>query len=276
MAAPELTFDGSGNPYVEVFFDPAGLEPDTAYIQVWRYSEGREWQVRGGINIPPGVAALDFEAPPGMSIEYRAEMFTATGASLGWSETGSLSTPSFGVTIHNPLDPTSFVRVPVDAVLTSLLGTNDRPVPGGVVYVEGRSEGISVGVRRRGVVGLRFGIALTSLEDVDRIQGMVGGYGDAQLPVLCVRTPSTIRMPSTAFLRVSDFLEDDLNTSWGGSDIHVLFTGTEVQPPFPGLAVPLLTYDDLDAAYVSYDERDAAYASYTDMDRDYSLAGLAG
>lgn len=276
MAAPELTFDGSGNPYVEVFFAPEGLEPDTAYIQVWRYSEGREWQVRGGVNIPPGVAALDFEAPPGLLSEYRAEMFTASGASLGWSPTGSIVTPLFGVTIHNPLDPTAFVRLPDSAVLTSLLGTNDRPVPGDVVYVEGRSEGVSIGSRRRGVSGLRFGVALSSLEEVDRIQSMVGSYGDPQLPVLCVRTPSSIRMPSTAFLRVVEVTEEDVNTRWGGSDIELLFTGTETIPPFPGLAVPLLTYDDLDAAYVSYDERDAAYASYTDMDRDYSLAGLAG
>lgn len=276
MGAPALTFDGSGNPYVEVFFDPDEFDGDVAYIQVWRYSEGREWQVRGGVNIVPGVAALDFEVPPGEQSTYRAQMFSALGASLGWTDTTSFDVPDFGVTIHNPLDPTRYLVLPTSSVLEAALNTNTRPTVSEVVYTEGSSVGVTIGARRRGVVGLRFGVALTSTGDADLLQSMIGGYEDQQIPVLCVRTPTPIRIPRTAFLRVEDTGEDDLNTRWGGGDIHVLFTGTETKPPFPGLAVPLLTYDDLDVAYVDYDERDSAYASYTDQDRDYSLAGLAG
>lgn len=275
MAVPELTVDTSGNPYVEVFFDPEGFEDDVAYIKVWRYSDGREWLVRGGVNIAPGVAALDFEAPPGDS-EYRAEMFTAAGARLGWTETGSIVVPDFGITLHNPLDPTVYLRLPALALSVSMLGTNVRPAVFENVYVEGRSTAVAVGARRRGVVGLRVGLALGSAADADLVQSLLGGYDDRQIPVLCLRTPPPIRAPRTAFLSVPEILEDDLNTRWGGSDIDVSFVGTEVMPPFPGLSVPLLTYDDLDAAYATYDERDAAYSSYTDQDRDYSLAGLAG
>lgn len=272
----ELSVDVSGNPYVEVFFDPSGLEPDTAYIQVWRYSEGREWQVRGGVNIPPGVAALDFEAPPGVPVEYRAEMFTAAGASLGWTAAGSVDVPNFGVTMHNPLDPTLFIRKPESAMTDVSLGTNKRPTVGEVVYTEGKVVGTHIGAGRRGVVGVRFGLLLDGVEEADAFQTMLGDYSNRQVSVLIVRTPPSVRLPGTLFLSVSDPDELDVSIRWGGARSVALFTGTEVQPPFPGLAVPLLTYDDLDAAYVSYDERDAAYASYTDMDRDYSLAGLAG
>lgn len=275
MAAPELTFDGTGNPFVEVFFDPSGFPAEVTRLTVWRYSEGREWQVRGGVSVAPGAAVLDFEVPPGSSA-YRAEMFDAAGVSLGWTETSALEVPDFGVTLHNPLDPTVYVRLSTLAVLDSLLGTGGRPTVGSVLFPEGRTVGVHVGARRRGVVGLRFGVALESVADVDLLQSMLGGYGESRVAVLCVRTPQPVRVPRTLFLSVSDPEEVDFDVRWGGSRMDFLFTGTEVAPPFPGLAVPLLSYDDLDIAYPSLDARDAAYSSYTEMDRDYSLAGMAG
>lgn len=276
MVAPVVTFDGTGNPYVEVFFDPDEFDADIAYIQVWRYSENREWQVRGGVNIVPGVAALDFEAPPGEQSTYRAQMFSALGAPAGWTDATAIDVPDFGVAMHNPLDPTRYLVLPTISVLDEVVNTNTRPTVSDLVYTEGRSVGITIGTRRRGIVGLRFGVALTSSDDADLLQSMIGDYENQQIPVLCIRTPKPIRIPRTAFLRVDDPSEEDINTRWGGNDIRVHFTGSETAPPFPGLAVPLLTYDDLDVAYTTYDERDAAYASYTDQDRDYSLAGLAG
>ena len=63
MAAPELTANTDGNPWVEVFFDPAALPAGAARITVWRLSEGRTWMVRGGVNVATGVAVIDPNNP---------------------------------------------------------------------------------------------------------------------------------------------------------------------------------------------------------------------
>jgi hypothetical protein len=125
-------------------------------------------------------------------------------------------------------------------------------------------------------VDYSLGFAVESLDLADRFQGMLGDYNTRQVGVLCVRTPPPVRIPRTFFTSVPDPTEVSVDVQWGGQRTDIVFTATEVDPPFVGLVTPLLTYDDLDAAYSTYDDRDAAYATYTDMDRDYSLAGLAG
>jgi hypothetical protein len=109
----------------------------------------------------------------------------------------------------------------------------------------------------------------------DMLQAMLGDYVTQQVAVLCIRTPPPVRIPRTFFAAVSDPEEIDINTKWGGGITRFAFSATEVEPPYAGLVTPLLTYDDLDAAYATYTARDAAYSSYTEQDRDYSLAGLA-
>ncbi|SDR70735.1 hypothetical protein [Microbacterium paraoxydans] len=271
-SAPELSVDVAGNPYVEVFFDPSGLEPDTAYIRVVRYSEGREWPVRGGVNIAPGVAALDFEAPFNVEATYRAQMFTATGASIGWTEASTTVLEYVGTIVHQPLDPTSWV--PVD-VMPGSVSPLTRPEEGTLVQTEGRDVGVWIGSGRRGLRGVGVSLQTSSIAEADAFRDLQGSYAVRQIGTVCIRTSSSIRWPRTFFVR-GDFAENDRTVRFGGTKVTFDARVDEVEPPFPGLAVPLLTYGDLDAAYATYAERDAAYATYTDMDRDYSLAGLAG
>jgi hypothetical protein len=53
-------------------------------------------------------------------------------------------------------------------------------------------------------------------------------------------------------------------------------TVTEVSPPAPGLVLPTLRREDIDAAYATRAARAAAYATRLARDTDFSLAGLAG
>lgn len=275
MAAPTLTPDTTGNPRVEVFLDTGDLEAGTTRLRLWRYSEGREWLVRGGVDIVPGVAALDWEAPFQTPAQYRAEMFNSGGVSLGFTDVAQVTLDVDTVWVHNPLVPTNAVNLgPIG--LLDVDPTTMRPLVGGVVYGEFDTVGRRIGAGRRGVTAKQFGFAVETVADAEALQRMLGSYETQQVGVLCIRTPPPARFPRTFFASVDSPREVDRDVRWGGSRTDLLFEATEVRPPFPGITTPLLTYDDLDAAYSTYTARDAAYSSYTEMDRDYALAGLAG
>jgi hypothetical protein len=77
------------------------------------------------------------------------------------------------------------------------------------------------------------------------------------------------------FASVGDPTEVDGDVAWGGARTDFWFRVDEVAPPFPGLVVPALSYDDLDLAFASYTLRDSAFATYTLVDRAYAYAGLS-
>lgn len=275
MPGPELTVNTTGNPYVEVFFDPADLNVATARIRIYRFSDNRTWLVRGGVDVAPGVAAVDFEAPFGVPSVYRAEQFDSAGASLGYTPS---STATLDVTVpwvHNPLYPGEAVQLGEYALLKGTASKTTRPLIGDAYQTQGSTVATWIGSRRRGLVGLPVGFAVDSLEAMDGLQRMLGDYDAPRVGVLCLRTPPPVRIPRTLFTTAQEPEEQFGNTQWGGERSNFWFTGIEVKPPFPGIVESLLSYADLDAAYATYSARDAAYASYYDQDRDYSLAGLA-
>lgn len=273
MAGPLLTPDTSGNPRVEVFFDPDDLHADCAGIRIYRYSEDRRWLVRGGVDIAPGVAALDFECPFNIDAQYRAEQFDDTGASLGFSDSETTQLEYTGTVVHQPLDPSLWVRMRLlkptaDSLTRGLLG-------GDPMYPEGDVVATIVGGRRVGLEDTTLALLADSVSDADVFQAALGTYEVAQVNVLCVRTSESVRIPRT-FFAAGRWSEVRRDVTPDGGFVEFRSTAREAKPPFAGLVVPLLTYDDLDAAYATYDLRDAAYATYTAQDRDYSLAGLAG
>jgi len=276
MAAPTLTAYTDINPWVEVFLSGGDVAVGTVRLRYYRYSEDRVWLVRGGVDVAPGVAALDFECPFQTQATYRAEQFDATGVSLGFTDAASITLSVSDVWVHNPLVPTGGVSFGSYGLKDGSFDGTSRPTVGEVVYPEGAVVGHRIGSARRGLVSQSVGLAVDSLEQADALQAMLGTYTTAQIGVLCIRTPPGVRVPRTFFAAVRDPQEVDINVNWGGGErTDFWFTADEVAPPFSGLVVPLLTYDDLDVAYATYALRDAAYATYTEQDRDYSLAGLA-
>lgn len=272
MAGPELTADTSGNPRVEVFFDPTDLDPDAVRLRMYRLSEGRTWKVRGGVDSAVGVAALDWECPFGVESAYRAEMFDADGVSLGFTDSSSIVLDVAEAWVHNPLDPSGGVSLGKHGLLDH--GGITRPTVGAVVFTEGASVGVRMGARRRGVVGLQLGFAAESVAVADALSAMLGEYETPRLGVLCLRAPGAVRFPRTFFMSVDDPTEVSVDVTWGGSRSNFVFTATEVAPPHPGLVPPFLTYEDMEAAYGTYEAAEAAYATYEEAQRDYSLAGL--
>lgn len=271
MAGPTLTPNMDGNPWVEVF--PESVPAGTATLRMYRYSENRTWLVRGGVDVAPGVAMQDFEVPFRTPATYRAECFNSAGTSLGFTESSTIELDIEGTWVHQPLQPLLATRVNLRLDSNSGL---IREVPGESAYPEGAVVGRWIGARRRGLRGVNIALRTTTLEAANTLQAMVGAYDETeQLGVLCLRTSSAIRWPRTFFFAVPELVEQAITVHVSGERIHFDAVADEVEPPFPGLVMPLLTYDDLDAYYGTYSAQDAAYATYTDRDRDYSLAGFA-
>lgn len=273
MAGPTLTPNLTDNPFVEVFFD--SVHPSAQRLTIYRISENREWLVRGGVDIAVGVAALDFEIPFQTQAAYRAEQFDALGNSLGFTESSFITLDVDDVWVHNPLNPREGVRLGKHALVLGTAESIRRPYDGEHVYIEGAPTARWIGSRRRGIAGMPMILAVEELENADALQAMLSTYSDHQIGVLCVRTPPPVRIPRTLFTSAPDVDEISIDVEWGGTRTDFQFTVTEVTPPFPGLVVPLLTYDDLDA-FGNYDQQDAGWITYTERDRAYELAGLAG
>src|SRR5690606_20017761 len=96
--------------------------------------------------------------------------------------------------------------------------------------------------------------------------------------VVCIRVgveDEPMRIPRPLFLGVGAILDEDVDGRFGGEGSAQRMVGEESAPPVPGLFIPLLTRDDIDASYATRDAIDAAYLQRVDIDRDYSLAGAA-
>lgn len=271
--AASLTPYLSGNPWVEVYFPQ--LDPATDRVTIYRLSDGRTWQVRGGVAIAPGVAVQDFEVPFNTVSTYRAQMFAADGSSLGFTAPVDITIemPVGYTVVHQPLDPSLWTTV-LD--LQKSGKSIVRPTPGTATYTQGSTVPRFIGSRREAIKDLSLAWLTDSLRDADMLQAMLGTYEQEQVAVLCIRTTLPMRIPRTLFFHTDALAEEDVDVYDGGEAIQFAFSGDEVEPPFPGLATPLLTYDDIDASFATYDAADTAYATYTDRDRAYELAGAAG
>lgn len=273
MVGPVLTQNLSGNPFVEVFFGSASLAPAAAFLRIWRFSEDRQWKVRGGWDMAVGGAALDWEVPFGVESAYRAEQFTAGGTSLGFTDLSATTVRANGTWVHNPLEPSAGVLVEVD---NESAGKLVRPTPGQLVYTEAGGVGRRIGTRRRGLEGVEVVLNVDGLTRIAAFEAALGTYAQQKVATLCVRTSDPVMWPRTFFAASDEWAKHDRTVRTRGDWVQFIASCDEVEPPAPGVVAPFLRYSDLDAAYSTYSKRDAKYGTYTAGDRDYSLAGAAG
>lgn len=272
--APTLTVDTAAAPRCLVMF--AALAAGAVRVNVQAVVEGRTFKVRGGVDLfaAGGAVVMDYEVPLGVPVSYRAEMFDAAGASLGWTDATQVTvdagfTRPGMVWVSQPLYPAGAVRVDL---LVDAAASISRPPVGDVEWAEGARVGMHVGTGRRGVDGVPLPF-LVSVADADRVQGMLGGYATDYPAVLLFRTGPGVRLPALLFGSVHT-LEEIPRASAGVVEFRCAVT--EVQPPFPGLVAPSLRRADIDKAYGTRNARAAAYATRLARDADYSKAGLAG
>lgn len=274
VQATAIADDNAPGPRILVTFDD--LPPTVTSLTVYRDSDRRTWKTRGAVDVvvAGGFSLVDVEAPFGVVSTYRAQMFLGT-ADGGYTSTASATCESDVPWIHNPLEPGGAAQIDVDhSSARSLV----RPTDGSLEHAENRVLGIVVAGPRRGLKGVQLMLSTDSLEVADALQTMLGGYdeNDQKIPVLCIRTPRFDRLPRTFFAAVFSLEEKPVTVHMGGTLIEFSAGDVnEASPPFPGLIIPLLTRDDIDASFASRNAIDAAYLRRLDVDRDYSKAGTA-
>jgi hypothetical protein len=272
---PRLRFVPAGNgfpPGVDVVIQNLG-GADSATL--FRFAGGRQFEVRSAVRVPVAgaLSRLDWEAPAGL-VTYRAQLFSASGVSLGFTASASIEVELDRCWVHNPLDPTGAVAVMLqDNSARSL----SRPVQGETFFPLGRRAGVVVSGVRSGLRGVTLDMVTDTVADANRVRELVGSYSRTTVPVLCLRLASSdrVRIPSPFFGSALDIVEVDMNYNIGGTQIAHQWESDEVSPPAPSLLVPLLSRADLDAAYSTRAARDADNASRLILDRRFDLIGRA-
>jgi hypothetical protein len=247
------------------------LATGTQTINVYRTAEGRQFLVRGGVNLfaVGGTTVMDFECPFGIAASYQAEQFDISGVSLGFTDSASVTLAVTDSWIHQPLSPTIAVTGHV-----MMASANDlmRPSPGQVLWPEGSKVGRAVGAQRQGLSQMALHVRMASAADSDTLGAMFGGYNANYPPVLCIRTPPIIRIPRLLFAACMQPHEVIAGVN---ALIVWQMTVDEVAPPSPGLLLPTLRRKDIDYPYATRAAQAAAYATRFAMDSDYTLAGVA-
>ena len=261
-------------PFVEVLIDD--LIPEAASLTVYRLAGGREFQMRGAVRAPTAGAftRIDFEIPFNILVTYRAELFDEAGNSLGFTDSASVTILCADTWMHNPLNPAGGVKILLGGDSAAVIR---RPTPGVVSRPLGRRVGVVLSEPRHGVVGLKLDVRTVDDAAANAVQAM---FGDLNMPpVVCIRLGSAhqqMRVPQPLFLSVLDAAEVDINHQWGGGEISHQVDGDEVDPPAPGLFIPLLTRADINAFFATRAAVNAGGLTRLDINRRYDLAGTAG
>jgi hypothetical protein len=277
--------DAAPGPRVQIAVDD--IPPTVAGITLYRTCDRRRMKVRGAVKESIlGVGAYGtqdveagFSSDGSVESTYRAQLLDINDAELGYTDTATTALVYDQPWIHNVLDPYGAAQIDVEHRTAMSL---KRRSEGEIYYAERRTLGVLMAGQRHGVEGVGLHLSTTSKVDADKFQDMLGTYDDAdegtgdRLPLLCIRTPAPWdRLPRTFFAAVLEIEELPLNVHMGGQVIEFSATADETAPPFPGIVVPLLTRNDIDAFYATRNALDAAYARRIDIDRDYSKAGTA-
>lgn len=266
--------DAAPCPRTQVLIDdlPSGV----ASLTLTRTAEGRGTRVRGAVNVAvsSGFQILDVECGFGVVSEYRAELFDSAGDSLGYTPSASTVLEVDESWVHNPLDPQGATAIDIADDSGRELS---RPVNGERFYPEQRILAMFVTGRRLGLQGVKLYFSTDQPDIAAKFEAMLGGYdeSDAAVPVLCVRTPPFTDFPRTFYAGVLDPRLKPITVHMGGALREWEYTADEAAPPFPGIVVPLLTRNDIDAAFATRNELDAYYPSRLAIDRDYTKAGTA-
>lgn len=271
MSAPTLTVldDDVLGPRVGIAF--TDLAAGTQTVTIRRTAGGRTLPVRGGMRLYAvgGASALDQEVPFGVTASYQAEQFDASGASLGMTDAAAVTVDSADAWVSQPLNPNLALQVRVRLASTDTLGWES---PGDIVYTQGASVGRLINGQRSGIKDSSLLLRLRYPSDADRLDAMFGTYDSTYPAVLCVRTPPNVPLPPVLFWGCP---KPKRLTAGANKLVQYQLDGSEVAPPAPGLVVPSLSRDDIDAAYPTRNARAAAYTSRLARDSDYTLAGTA-
>lgn len=267
--------NGSYGPRVEVLVREFPYE----FANLYRISGGNRVLVRGGVQRPTsgGLVVVDSEVPFGVPVTYQAGVefedgsgvFTAASTiTLDRSVMGADYGKSW---VHNVLEPSrSLEYIFTGDALSALTRTNP-----GTTHTPEAEMAMWMGAGQSGLQGVNVSGSTYTLEDHAILAGMFGTPQIRKLPILVFRGPPELLIPGTFFAVVPERSEVPHNVASGINEwVEWRMSADEVQPPFPGLAEPSVSWADVAARYPTASGYASAYPTFLDMSRDYSLVGL--
>lgn len=270
---PELTGGTAGMTVVTV---PEGTER----VTLWRRDGDRRREVRGVVNVAfsgSGFGALDREPGRGVTSSYELECVT---------DLGTTSTILLGrVMMPAPEDQAeTLIQQPFNPGLNALVTETSMSAPSitrsavvDAVYAEGSSYPWLVGFgprQARAEVALSFEV--DTREAAAAVWATLGGATDPQLAAWLIRSMHPL-LPSVFFCAVANLQEQDVDLAYGGTRSRFVATVVEIEPPAPGLTVPVVRYSDLVAALgPSYAAIGAALPRYSRWATAWEYAGASG
>lgn len=252
------------------------LDPATVTITVYRTAAKRTTVVRGQVKVYAvgGRNVVDWEAPFGIPVTYRAEQFDVDGQTLGFTTPFSTQLDVEDTWVQNVFEPAKGLKITAAADWGKNLS---RPIPTETYWASGGGLGVAISGQRRGLVDAPLPFLTWGEADADRIRSMFGDpyTTPTTTPVVCIRIPGSanMRLPRPLYAVVADPQEVLLDAKTGLTRWEC--TGTEVAPPAPALVAPILTLADIDASYTSLGQLDSTYLTLFDIDKAYSLSGTA-
>ncbi|QUW18898.1 hypothetical protein [Agrococcus sp. Marseille-Q4369] len=282
MLVLEPASDDAPCPRVGIFDD--AVPSAAAFATVHRTVEGRQAQVRDAIrvSVSGALSRVDYEAPMDVDITYRVQWFDSAGDDLGFSEpaTTRIISPRFldgrpRLLLHNPLDPRTAVWVhPGRGFAQSI----SRPVPGRVVWGQGRRLGIAQSERRRGLIGVSLDVVTDTAQEAARFDALFGDSTTSRMPILCVRIPAALRftlLDPVWFAAVYEPVAIPDTAMWT-EEVAWRMRADEVDSPVPSLVRPLLTLGDIAAYYPTLGALAADNPTLLALSRRYEIAGSGG
>lgn len=267
--------DSAGRPYMDVRV--GSFDAGVAFATVYRTVKGRQFQVRGLYQAPVSglVSTQDYEAPFGVAASYQVAQYDSSMNFISYSAIVSATLPRLSAPlyawIHNPLDPSTAVRVWMMGQSAQQIA---RPSAIEQFQIPGRSVGVALHSTRGGVTGAVLDCYCETDADVDKFDALFGGYDSDQSPILCIRTDPDLRLPPTLFAVVGSALQNPFTDDSAGGGWWTL-TGDETSPPVSAFVVSLLSYADFTAFYSTYAAFTSAYVDYATAQVDYSIEGTA-
>lgn len=208
-----------------------------------------------------GFTAFDYEAPRGVTVTYRAELFDADGASQGFSDSastlleGSKSTAIF----QDPLDPANAIEVTLSDSFGGVL-TQGRS---GQLYQLTSGRVVSL----LGMMGKLTGVDLSAqthtLDDAERFRDVLNV---GNVLVRTVRAGHLLPRLLYVTVGATSAVPQDLQN--GGEWVKWPITGNEIDSPDLGIVVPVITWQTYIDTFPTWNDFNAAYLTWNDAIRN--------
>ncbi|ROS52922.1 hypothetical protein [Frigoribacterium sp. PhB24] len=233
------------------------VDPKTQTMTVVAITEEGSYPVRQADRAYAvgGFQVVDHEAPLGVVVTYRGQMFSADGADLGYTDSASTQLdidPSL-VVFSDPLVPSN--RVILEA--KGDFGTKRvRRRPGNTFRVGSRTIGLFAPLGLLEAVGLA--VQTWTADEAATLNAVLEA-----MPVL-VRSMPPARIPRQLYVAIDQPEVEDIDVQYGGGWSIYPLQGAEVSRSVTDIVVPIVTWQTYMDVYPTWAEFNAAYATWLD------------